>query len=303
MLNAEQIPPCVSPPHLCTPSRLAGELRMIDLLRRLADVRTIHTVLDVGCGAGEYRFLFPGCRYTGIDVLDHAFAWKQEDGVTLKVGDACRIPEESHSFDLVFSSYAFEYFSDPLKALSEIRRVLNERGVAVICLPTAAVKFYELVPHLFGKDATQLGPVSALQGIRHYSPAELRALGAKAGLDMVGHVPIYGWATLLFKFLTIVYRAARHLASRRRGDATVYPLYANRLIGGACSRAEWRHILDVENARRGWAGALYIACIWICAVLDHLALCHPLAEYIAVFRKAPVQDQRLRQMEAAAAHP
>ena len=60
--------------------------------------------LDVGCGSGEYRFLFPGCQYTGIDIVDHAFALKQEPGITLKVGDACCLPEESRSFDLVFSS-------------------------------------------------------------------------------------------------------------------------------------------------------------------------------------------------------
>ena len=285
-LKPEKIPSRISPPHLCTPSRMAGERKMIGILRGLAASDSIHHVLDIGCGAGEYRFLFPGCSYLGIDIADHSYSLKKEPGIEFKVGNACRLPEDSSRFDLAFSSYAFEYFPDAGQALREIARVLAPRGAAVICLPAPPVKCYELVPQLLRKAGIPLGPVSAQPGIRHYSPGEFQKLAASSGLDMTDCVPVYGWATLTFKFITTAHRIVRHLTSRRANPVDAYPLYANRCVVAARDRNEWLKTLRLEESKQTPVDRLYVESGRLCMWLDRLAAGRPIAEYIAVFRKS-----------------
>lgn len=45
--------------------------------------------------------------------------------------DACALPFQSHSFDVVIASNALHIMPDPEKALSEIRRVLKPRGILI----------------------------------------------------------------------------------------------------------------------------------------------------------------------------
>jgi ubiquinone/menaquinone biosynthesis C-methylase UbiE len=86
-------------------------------------------VLDIGCGRS-----FPLAPFLlqcagqvhGIDPV--ADENQPHPGVTLKRADACQIPYESGTFDVVTSQSVLEHLDQPLRAFREMHRVLKPQG-------------------------------------------------------------------------------------------------------------------------------------------------------------------------------
>src|SRR5262249_42620443 len=77
-------------------------------------------------------------RITGLDI-SHSFveianenARRAGIDVSFQQGSASAMPFEADSYDYIHCRAAFKNFSEPIKALSEIRRVLKPGGRAVI---------------------------------------------------------------------------------------------------------------------------------------------------------------------------
>jgi ubiquinone/menaquinone biosynthesis C-methylase UbiE len=98
-------------------------------------------LLDCGCGPGSIttdfaRRITPG-QVVGIDLsageVERATARAAELGITnvqFKTGDVYNLPFADATFDAVYSNALLDHLSDPLAALSEMRRVLKSGGVA-----------------------------------------------------------------------------------------------------------------------------------------------------------------------------
>jgi ubiquinone/menaquinone biosynthesis C-methylase UbiE len=75
---------------------------------------------------------------TGVDISDTfvriATEKAREAGVAIdfRPGDAQALPFEAGSFDLTYCHAAFKNFTQPLKAIQEMHRVLRPGGVAII---------------------------------------------------------------------------------------------------------------------------------------------------------------------------
>ncbi len=75
---------------------------------------------------------------TGLDISKTFVEIARENGaqqgvqVDFRQGDAARIPFGEGSFELILCRAAFKNFSEPVKALREMRRVLKPGGKAVI---------------------------------------------------------------------------------------------------------------------------------------------------------------------------
>ena len=65
-------------------------------------------------------------------------------------GSASDIPLEDGLFDLIVCRAAFKNFSEPLKALNEMRRVLKPGGRAVIIDPRKDASWDEIVAYVDG---------------------------------------------------------------------------------------------------------------------------------------------------------
>jgi len=99
-----------------------------------------HHILDVGCGPGTitagFAALVPQGRVIGVDpahhVLDDARREADRQGVTnvvFQAGDAYRLPFPDGSFDVVHAHQVLQHLSDPVAALTEMRRVCRDDGI------------------------------------------------------------------------------------------------------------------------------------------------------------------------------
>ena len=104
------------------------------------------TVLDLGCGAGQWSALIAGtypwmrvtgCDY-GFDFISRAKERHASERVSFLVGDISALPFASGSFGCVYADNTLEHAFDVDLTLKEIHRVLRWGGVLVAAIPSDA---------------------------------------------------------------------------------------------------------------------------------------------------------------------
>ncbi len=106
------------------------------LERRFQDFiggKKIDSLLDIGCGTGESRKIYTDhiLNYTGIDLSSASIKFAQErfpDSNWL-VADACELPFENDTFDVVTFSSVLHHIDDFEIALKQAYRVLKPGGI------------------------------------------------------------------------------------------------------------------------------------------------------------------------------
>jgi len=109
--------------------------------------KTPKKILDVGSASGwflsQLQNRFPNALCTGIDVYEDAIVYgkKTYPKLILKKADGHIIPEKDQSFDCIVCCEVLEHVVDPMKVLTEIKRVLTKDGVAIIEMDSGNVLF------------------------------------------------------------------------------------------------------------------------------------------------------------------
>lgn len=115
--------------HFAVPAREA--------VARAAHVGTGSSLLDIGCGSGEFCALAAslGAQVSGIDAAGGliAFARRRAPGADLRVGPMEQLPWPEATFDMVTGFNSFQFAADYVAALAEARRVTRSGGRVVIC--------------------------------------------------------------------------------------------------------------------------------------------------------------------------
>ena len=97
-------------------------------------------LLDVGCGPGTITLdlaarLAPG-RVVGIDasadVIAQAAGAVTDANVSFAVGDVYAIDAPDASFDVVHAHQVLQHLTDPVRALTEMRRVAKPGGIVAV---------------------------------------------------------------------------------------------------------------------------------------------------------------------------
>jgi SAM-dependent methyltransferase len=119
-----------------------------------AELRPGERVLDVGAKRGVLavtaRELGLEIAYSGVDLSAENVAAAQDAGLDVRAADVSEpLPFDDGAFDCVFCLELLEHLVVPLSLLEEIRRVLDERGRAVISVPSA-YSWVEIARELFG---------------------------------------------------------------------------------------------------------------------------------------------------------
>jgi SAM-dependent methyltransferase len=90
-------------------------------------------ILDLGCGLQPYKSLFKSNSYMGIDIEDggHDIQAKIVD----KFYDGQTIPYPDNNFETVICTEVLEHVQEPIRLLSEIKRVLKPGGEILLSMP------------------------------------------------------------------------------------------------------------------------------------------------------------------------
>jgi ubiquinone/menaquinone biosynthesis C-methylase UbiE len=145
-------------------------------------------LLDVGCGGGvfiRHAQQETGCRVVG---LDHSREMVKLARPLAVHGEAEQLPFADREFTAVSSIVAFFFFPDPVRALREMRRVLDPRR--------GRLAVYTTAPEAKG---TEAAPYPLATRGHFYTDDELAGLAREAGFTRVSVVrpDENGWAQLI----------------------------------------------------------------------------------------------------------
>ncbi len=160
------------------------ELRRAFLLEHVARGQT---VLDLGCGAGEFSaaLVAAGAAPVAVDVAGEALRRARErvPGLDARLWrDGEPLPLEDTSVDAVWAGEVIEHVVDVAPWLSELRRVLRPRGTLLLTTPdhgAGTLLALALSPRRF---AAHFEPRS--DHVRFYSRRTLGALLDDLGFDV-----------------------------------------------------------------------------------------------------------------------
>lgn len=95
------------------------------------------TLLDVGSGWGEYVRFAESCGWDahGLEPDENAVMVGRNYGLDIICGTAEEIPFENRYFDVVRSWHVLEHTYSPMKAITEMSRVLKPNGHLLISIP------------------------------------------------------------------------------------------------------------------------------------------------------------------------
>lgn len=102
-------------------------------------------VLDVGCADGVFTNVILKAtnakKIVGLDVVKTSVSWakkhwKKNKKMKFLVGDAHDLPFENNTFDAVYCLEALEHVLNPVKVLTEFKRVMKKDGFGVFLVPS-----------------------------------------------------------------------------------------------------------------------------------------------------------------------
>ena len=134
-------------------------------------------LLDVGCGQGPNMATLHnmGWDVYGVDLSETAVREVHElFGDHVKLGDFLDVHYDDRSFDVVLFNHSLEHLYDPVSALREARRILDDKGVLVVTVPNAG----SMEARLFGRWWYQW---DLPRHLNHFEKATLAQLLRKAG--------------------------------------------------------------------------------------------------------------------------
>jgi SAM-dependent methyltransferase len=138
-------------------------------------------LLEVGCGGGAFleEALRSGCKAAAIDHSSEMVRLAREvnrdainqNRLEIRQGEADSLPYPDGIFTCAVMTGVFGFIEDPLKALSEIRRVLADGGRLVLFTGSKELR------------GTPAAPEPMASRLHFYEDEELEELARKAGFD------------------------------------------------------------------------------------------------------------------------
>jgi len=146
-------------------------------IRESLTLRHGESILDLGCGTGEFAPLFRAEDYRGLDIepSNIAYAKRHYPGYQFQTGDAMKLPFPDASFAAILVVGVLHHLSleECRRTLSEMRRVLKPGGKVLVMEDTKTDRLVSRIMHSLDQGAyirTQAeweGLLSGFFSIRH----------------------------------------------------------------------------------------------------------------------------------------
>ena len=171
----------------------------INFLKQIIDFKKIHSAFEVGCGDGFSTFYMLGEveRYAGCDISEHMIKCNPAPREKLIISCAESIPVNDKSYDLVYCWEVLHHVEDPLKAISEMKRISKKY---IVMFEPNRDNILQFVFGLLKREE---------RGTLSYSKEYLMALCNKAEID----VQIHMFCGCIFPNMTptFIFNIVRHL--------------------------------------------------------------------------------------------
>jgi SAM-dependent methyltransferase len=167
-------------PHIKEHNWVIHEI-MINFIAECSGKFARGTLVDIGCGMKPYKKFFDPYveRYIGIDLKTC-----QDDGACPDVAaDAYNTTLDDGSCEIILCTEVLEHLEEPRKALSEMNRILKDRGTVILTVPF----FWHI--HEAPRD------------FYRYSEYGLRYLFTRAGFEIVEIRPLTGFCVTFIQLL------------------------------------------------------------------------------------------------------
>jgi ubiquinone/menaquinone biosynthesis C-methylase UbiE len=157
--------------------------RKIETALRLGGFPPGSTILEVGCGTGDYAFLLArmGFRMKGADLSEGSIVAAREKAAILGLPEVALVASDAEtlaevgdeSVDGVVSFSTLRYVPDLKQALLAVHRVLRNGGTTILDFPNRYCPWFRLLKTHFG--------VERHIHDHHYSTREVVSLMREAG--------------------------------------------------------------------------------------------------------------------------
>ena len=129
-----------------------GEKKVLN--KELQNLSTDISILDLGCGTGEFSYYFKGYNYNGIDIEPNyiEYAKANYDG-NFEIMDASNMMFENNRFDVIIVLGVFHHLNDNLclKIFDEMKKVLKKNGKIIIMEDVDVESKYDIIGNLLRK--------------------------------------------------------------------------------------------------------------------------------------------------------
>lgn len=107
------------------------------VLKLLRPAKVGERLLDVGCGTGHWSRVFAdqGYEVTGIDIcpeMSEVARSRDYPGCYFEIADACHLPFDNASFEVVAAMAVLEFVRDPEVAVTEMFRCVKPAGSVIV---------------------------------------------------------------------------------------------------------------------------------------------------------------------------
>lgn len=142
-------------------------------------VRGEQTVLDVGCGVGDFLAIARsrGWRGVGVEISPEAAAVARARGFDVVVGDALDVEFPGEKFDRVRCAHTLEHVPDPSRLVRRLADAVRDDGLVTIVVPNRE----SVTARLFRRYWYHL---DLPRHLYHFRPQDIRALAAESGLGV-----------------------------------------------------------------------------------------------------------------------